>query len=131
MKTAAVVVLMFCAAMGSAQAEAVYRCGNAYSPTPCAQGRLVDAADSRSAEQRAEGARVAASERRLASEMRRDRLAEEAALRPALAGSLSAPKAVTAADHGLAKKKRGSTKLAAHKDFVVTVASDKKKRART
>jgi hypothetical protein len=130
MKLAAV-VLMFCFAVGAAHAQEVYRCGSVYSQTPCAQGRLVEAGDSRSEAQRAEAARVAASERRLATEMRRDRLAEEAALRPALAGTLSAPKAVGAADHGPTKKKRGSVKTAAHKDFVVTVASDRKKRSRS
>ena len=130
MKLAAV-TLMFCCAVGAAQAQEVYRCGSAYSHTPCPQGRLVEADDARSEAQRAEAARVAAGDRRLATEMRRDRLAEEAGLKPALAGSLNAPKAVTAADHGPSKKKRGSGKPAAHKDFVVTVASDKKKRARS
>jgi hypothetical protein len=128
MKLAAV-ALMFCFAAGAVQAQEVYRCGNVYSQTPCAQGRLVDTDDSRSEAQRAEAARVAASERRLATEMRRDRLAEEAALKPALAGSLSAPKVVASADP--TKKKRGSAKTAAHKDFVVTVASEKKKRSRS
>ena len=130
MKLAAV-ALMFCFAAGAAQGQDVYRCGSAYSQTPCAQGRIVEADDSRSDAQRAEAARVAASERRLATEMRRDRLAEEATLKPALAGSLSAPKALVAADKVLTKKKRGSAKPAAHKDFVVRVASAKKKRARS
>ena len=126
MKLAAV-ALMFCFAVDPAQAQAVYRCGSVYSQTPCAQGRLVEADDSRSAAQRAEASRVAAGERRLATEMRRDRLAEEAALKPALAGTLSAPKAVARSDP--TKKMRGSAKPAAHKDFVVTVASARKKRA--
>jgi hypothetical protein len=130
MKLAAT-ALMFCFALGGAHAQEVYRCGNVYSQTPCPQGRLVEAADARSEAQRAEAARVAASERRLATDMRRDRLAEEAALKPALAGSLSAPKAVATADPGPPKKKRGSAKAAVHKDFVVTVASTKKKRTRS
>ena len=107
MKLAAV-VLMFCFAVGAAQAQEVYRCGSTYSQTPCPQGRLVEADDARSEAQRAEAARVAATERRLANEMRRDRLAEEAALKPALAGSLSAPKVVASSDP--TKKKRGSAK---------------------
>jgi hypothetical protein len=130
MKLAAT-ALMFWFAVGAAQAQEVYRCGSAYSQTPCPQGRLVEAADARSEAQRAEAARVAAGERRLATEMRRDRLAEEAALKPALAGSFSAPKAVAAAHTSPTKKKRGSAKPAAHKDFVVTVASDRKKRVRS
>ena len=127
----AAVALMFCFAVGSAQAEEVFRCGNVYSHTPCPQGRLVEAADTRSEAQRAEAARVAASERRLAAEMRRDRLAEEAAFKPALAGSLSAPKPVAPVVPGITKKKRGSAKPAAHKDFVVTVANTRKKRTRS
>lgn len=128
MKLAAV-ALMLCFAAGAAQAQEIYRCGSVYSQTHCPQGRLVEADDSRSEVQRAEAARVAASEHRLANEMRRDRLAEEASVKPALAGSLSAPKASASADP--TKKKRGSAKPTAHKDFVVTVASAKKKRARS
>lgn len=130
MKLAAT-ALMFFFAVGCAHAQEVYRCGSAYSQTPCPQGRLVEADDTRSETQRAEAARVAAGERRLANEMRRDRLAEEAALKPAQAGSLSAPKALAAADRGPTKKKRGSAKPAAPKDFVVTIASPKKKRVRS
>ncbi len=128
MKLAAV-ALMFCFAVGGAQAQQIYRCGSVYSQTPCAQGRLVEADDSRSESQRAEAAGVAASERRLAGDIRRDRLVEEAVLKPALAGSLSAPKAVAVVDHGSNKKKRGSAKPAAQTDFKVTVASPRKKRA--
>jgi hypothetical protein len=123
------VALMFCFTVGAAQAQEIYRCGSAYSRTPCPQGRLVEADDSRSEAQRAAAARVAASERRLANEMRRDRLAEEAALKPALAGSLSAPKVLASADSK--KRKRGSAKAAARKDFVVKIATAKKKRARS
>ncbi len=130
MKLAAA-TLMFCFAVGGAHAQAVYRCGSVYSQTPCPQGKLVEANDPRSAAQRAEAARVSAGERQLATDMRRDRLAEEAALKPALAGSLSAPKAAAVADHRPTKKKRGSAKPAVHKDFVVTVASAKKKRGRS
>ncbi|MEO8058039.1 MAG: hypothetical protein ABI671_06910 [Burkholderiales bacterium] len=126
MKLAAV-ALAFCFVLGSAQAEEVYRCGSAYSHAPCPQGRLVEATDARSEAQRAEATHVASGERRLAAEMRRDRLAEEAALKPALAGSLSASKAVPGPD--TKKKKRGSAKPVAHKDFVVKVASAGKKRA--
>ena len=125
----AAVALMFCFSAGAANAQEVYRCGSVYAHTSCPQGRLVEANDTRSETQRAEAARVAASERRLANEMRRDRLAEEASVKPAVAGSLSAPKASASADP--TKKKRGSAKLAAHKDLVVTVASAKKKRARS
>ena len=90
MKTIAA-LLLCCLATSAVDAQPVYRCGNAYSRVPCVGGAaLVDANDSRSAAQRAEGRRVAADERRLAAEMQRDRLAEEnAAGKGAGAGSLS------------------------------------------
>jgi hypothetical protein len=69
-------------AVASAAAQPIYRCGNAYSQVACLQGELIDAADPRSEAQRAEAVRVAAEDRRLAAQMQRDRLAEEAALAP-------------------------------------------------
>ena len=62
--------------------QGVYRCGNSYSQLACAQGRLVEVDDSRSAAQQAEARRVAAEERSLAAQMQRDRLAAEAAQAP-------------------------------------------------
>ena len=126
-------VLMFCLWTLGAQAQPVYRCGSVYSQTPCPQGKLVEATDPRTAAQRAEAKRVAADERKLAAEMRSDRLAEQAALKPAGAGSLSAPtpaKPASAADRGHTKKKKSSTKLAATTDFVAVDPSSKKRRAR-
>jgi hypothetical protein len=72
-----------------ATAQTVYRCGNEYTREPCAQGKAVEATAPGSAAQRAEARQVAAREQRLAAQMRQDRLKEEAAIRPALAGSLS------------------------------------------
>ena len=68
---------------GTALAEPIYRCGNTYTATPCPQGRMVAATDVRSGAQRAEAQRVAADERRLATEMKQDRLADEAAAKAA------------------------------------------------
>jgi hypothetical protein len=81
---------------GGASAQAtVYRCGNEYTRVPCGQGKVVAIDDSATtAERRAEAARVVASEKRLAEDMARDRGLAEAAIEPATAGSLSAPKAV-------------------------------------
>ena len=73
----------------AAAAQPVYRCGAAYSQVPCPNAKVVDADDARSAAQRAEASRVVDSDRRLAADMRRDRLADEAARRPAGAASLS------------------------------------------
>ena len=73
--------LLACAAT-EATAQGIYRCGDTYTQTPCAQGRVVDASDARSDAQVADARRVAADERRLASEMASDRRAEQAASRP-------------------------------------------------
>ena len=119
-----------------AHAQTVFRCGSVYSRTPCPQGKVVEATDPRSAAQRAEARRVAADERKLAADMRRDRLAEESALQPAGAGSLSATKpapakAESSGDRGAKKKKpkRTSVKPAAGEDFIAVGPSNKKKRA--
>ena len=115
----------------SAGAESVYRCGNAYSATPCPDAKLVDATDPRSAAQRAEGLRVAADERQLANEMRRARLAEQAAWKPAAATSLSGPPpapAIPAVRHPHAKKRHAASKPAATSDFVAIDPTSLKRR---
>ena len=65
-----------------AHAQIVYRCANAYAQEPCPQARAVDVSDQRTDAQRAEGLRVAAVDRQLADEMRRERLARESAAKP-------------------------------------------------
>ena len=78
-----VIALLAALAAAPALAQPVYRCGNAYAQVACAQGRAVDIDDSRTASQQAEARRVAADERRLADDMRRDRLAQARDVRPA------------------------------------------------
>ena len=131
MKLAASVLTLLFTVIG-AQAQTVFRCGSVYSQTPCPQGKVVEVTDSRSAAQRAEAKRVAADERKLAADMRRDRINEENARQPAAAGSLSAPKPVPAAERGAAKRKkqkRSSVKPGASEDFVAAGPSAKKRRA--
>lgn len=75
-------------------AAEIYRCGpngSTYSQVPCADGRRVEALDVRSHEQRLQARRVNERTVALASSLERDRLASEAANRPALAGRFSAP----------------------------------------
>ena len=131
MKLAAAVLTLLFTVIG-AQAQTVFRCGSVYSQTPCPQGKVVEVTDSRSAAQRAEAKRVAADERKLAADMRRDRINEENAQQPAAAGSLSAPKPVPAAERGAVKRKkqkRSSVKPGASEDFVAAGPSAKKRRA--
>jgi hypothetical protein len=82
------IALLVAFAVTPALSQTVYRCGNAYSQVACAQGRAVDIDDSRTASQHAEARRVAADERRLADDMRRDRLAQARDVRPAGAANL-------------------------------------------
>ncbi len=77
-----------------AAAADVYRCGpngSNYSQTPCAEGRRLELVDERSDEQRMQAKQVNERTAALASSLERDRLANEVALRPALAGSFNAP----------------------------------------
>ncbi|MGZ5235771.1 MAG: hypothetical protein ACXWCV_05605 [Caldimonas sp.] len=113
---------------GSAPAQTtVYRCGNEYGRAPCSQGRVVETQNSAtSAAQRAEAARVAARERRLAEDMARDRRRAEAAIKPALAGSLgpqkaAAPEAKAKASRAKKKKKRGKPPPEEGEDFSARV----------
>ena len=133
MKLAAVAAaLMLLFTVNGVHAQTVFRCGSVYSQTPCPQGRVVEATDPRSAAQRAEARRVTANERKLAADMRRDRINEENAQQPAAAGSLSAPKPVLAAERGAASKKKTKksfVKPAASQDFVASGPSSKKKHA--
>lgn len=103
-----VATLLAAAAMSAAQAQTVYRCGNAYSQAPCPQAQAVDVGDSRSAAQQAEARRVADDERRLATEMRRDRLADEGSAPNFAAASLSGarPTSRAAAPERLHKNRR-------------------------
>ena len=116
-----------------ANAQAVYRCGSAYSQTPCPQARIVEVGDPRSAAQQADARRVADDERRLAADMRRDRLAEQGASRPAGAASLSGPvptKPASAVEPHHHKKKRASVKPTGSTDFVAIDPGSRKRRGR-
>jgi hypothetical protein len=85
-------VVLIVAALWAAAAAAqvpVYRCGNSYSQEPCSQGRGVDVADPRSAQQAAQSRQAALRDAREADALERARLrAERDAARhgPALIG---------------------------------------------
>ncbi len=90
--TLAAWLFAFTAAGAGAAPSAIYRCGpegREYSQVPCAGGTLVDASDPRSAAQRAEAVKVAARERQRAAELERERRAQEAATKPAIASGFN------------------------------------------
>ena len=73
-------------------AEQIYRCGPAgaeFSQKPCSSGELIEVSDSRTEEQRLQAVALAEKTEAWGTAMERDRLAAEAAYRPALAGSLN------------------------------------------
>ncbi len=75
-----------------AHAETIFRCGHEYSGVACPNARTLVVANAVTVGQRAEARDVARREKALAAEMTRDRREQEALLKPALAGSLSAPR---------------------------------------
>ena len=122
---AAAWILLAVLSCAAEAAGPVYRCGREYSQTPCPDGRVVEATDSRTAAQRAEARRVAAQERKLAAQMERDRRAQAAAQKPALAGNVGARPAPAASAPAKSKKKHAKSKPESGADF--TAVEPKKK----
>ena len=115
----------------AARAQPIFRCGDSYSQSPCANARIVDVAAPPSIAQRSEARDVAAREKLLALEMVRDRREREQAVRPATAGSLGpTPPAAAASAPAHAKKHVRAKKRAAAddpgRDFIATVPRAKK-----
>ena len=130
-----ILALALCLVALAASAQPVYRCGHEYSRTPCPQGKMVEATDTRTAAQRAEARRVAQREQKLAQDMENDRAAEQAKIRPASAGSLSgSPKAAQPAAGEKApsssKKKRKGSKAGKTEDFSAVAPAAKKAKPR-
>lgn len=109
----ALAALLLAGAVGTANAASIYRCSVGdrivYSQMPCTDGTLIDAADPRTAAQRAEALRVVASERKAAAELERER--KKAAGKPAQAVGIDARPpvvevAASAASAGDKPKKR-------------------------
>jgi hypothetical protein len=123
MKTlvAAALVLATCPLLSDA--APIYRCGQSYSQTPCPGGKLIDAADPRSAAQRAEARRTAQRERQLADRLERDRQQQDATTPRPVATGIDAKAPAAAASQPVppkSKKKKGGAK-AAPRDVIVIV----------
>jgi hypothetical protein len=128
MSLRALITVLAALAAGHAAAENVYRCGNVYTSVPCVNGRLIETHGATTAAQRAEAARVAAHERRLAEDMARDRRRSEAELHPAAATSLgpAKPPAAAASTPARTKKKtRRKTRAIESDDFIARVPKAK------
>jgi hypothetical protein len=115
----------------AAGAQTIFRCGDSYSQSPCANATIVDVVAPPSALQRSEARDVAAREKLLALEMVRDRREREQAVRPAMAGSLgpTPPAVATSAPAHPKKHVRAKKRPAADdagRDFIATVPRAKK-----
>jgi len=122
MKRLLAVGLLLGAACTAQGATPIYRCGKTYSQEPCPGGHLIDAADPRSAAQRAEAARVLQREKKLADDLERDRLDREAGITPAQAAGFNgrpSPSQGTKPEPSKKKKKKAAKpKAASGADFV-------------
>lgn len=78
MKLIATLMVCLAASAGASAQSAVYRCGSAYSDSPCPQARLVDVDDTRTEAQRADARLLATSDKRLGDQMANERLARDA-----------------------------------------------------
>jgi hypothetical protein len=124
----AVVALVMALTASAASAQAIFRCGDSYSQTPCVGARMIEGAAPATPAQHAEARAVAAREQQLALEMVRDRHERERALRPAMAGSLG-PAPVAAGASAPGKKHASARKHVApihdDRDFVAAVPKAK------
>lgn len=104
-----------------AGAAPIYRCGQTYSQTPCPGGRLIDAADPRSAAQRAEARRTVERERQLAAKMERDRQEKESGVPHAQATGIDAKAPAPAASQPVPAKGKKKRVKTVPRDVVVIV----------
>ena len=131
MKLLPLVTLAVLASLGSlAGAQTIYRCGHEYSSVACADAQALVVASAVTPEQRSQAREVVQREKALAAEMARDRRAQEAAIKPALASSLSAPPKVAVAPPAKkTKPRRKSAQPLDERDFVASVPKAKKARS--
>lgn len=120
---AVTVVLVSSVSSFSVTGQTVYRCGNAYGPAPCPEGKAIDADDSRTSVQRDEALRLVADERRRGDEMERARLRREATFRPALASPLGLAPAPAATDAPAKKPKLKTRPAKPSKERQLAVAA--------
>ena len=111
---------------GTAAAQPVYRCGNAYSTEPCPGGRTVEMVGGPSARDRAAAEQAAVAQRREAAAMTAARERREAAPRPAPANVgpavAAAPSASAVANLKPPRKAKGRIRVVGAEDFTVRTA---------
>ncbi len=107
----------------------VYKCGNTYSQQPCPGGTLVDAADTRTSEQKKAADQASQRSAKAADALEQARLKKEKTEQQALTGSKKPAKAASAAapipaDSVPPKTAAKKSKAKAEGDFKAQVPSD-------
>jgi len=95
---------------GVSAQNTVYRCGNSYSQSPCAGGKVVEVEDGRSEAQGAQTRSAAERDARNAAVMEKDRLRQDARAAPAYIGVPAAAAAVAAPVEPAKKAAKDRTK---------------------
>lgn len=110
---ALVLLCLVQAATAADKTAPIYRCGNSYSNTPCAQGAAVPIDDSRTPAQKAQSEKVLAQDKAQAQALEKERLAQEklaaqdaAAAAKAATNKPAAPKTESPAPKHSKKKKK-------------------------
>ncbi len=62
---------------GTVGAQKIYKCGDSYSQTPCPDGQVIDASDTRTAQQKAQADLATRRDAKAAAAMEQERLAQE------------------------------------------------------
>lgn len=98
-------------ATGALQAQTIYRCGNSYSDTPCAQAVAIPTADARTPGQKAQSEEATARAATLAAQLEKTRRADEAAAQKrAQAGAPAAPPAAKSQGHAAPENSKNGGK---------------------
>ncbi len=123
----AIFYVALCALSTGTTAQNVYKCGNAYSQKPCADGVVVDVQDSRSAAQKAESDALIKRDSAAANAMEKTRLKEEAQQRADNAKlAAAAAKKVPVKSMDKPSKRPGGT-VSSHKTSAGKKSAKKKK----
>ena len=79
----AIIGMALAAPCAGAAAQSVYRCGTAYSQTPCAGGQVIDTSETLQTQQQGKGPSAAERDAKAAAALEKERLRQEASAAPA------------------------------------------------
>lgn len=118
-------VLSMVLAAPLAFAQTVYRCGSSYSQVPCPAGTAIVVDDARSGEQKTQTESAAKRDAKLADDMEKARLKQEAQAAPALVLGSTSPSPVNQQKAGKKTAGKNKGKKKDPDDFTATDAKPK------